>query len=62
MVTVLQRELCVMGNAMKGLKNVVSTLAYLLIKYIIIELVTRNVIPNTFMKETFGIAMVVAKA
>ena len=51
-----------MGNAMKGLKNVVSTLAYLLIKYIIIELVTGNVIPNTFMKETFGIAMVVAKA
>ena len=50
-----------MENAMKGLKSVVTTLAYLLIKYKIIELVTGIVIPNTFMKEIFGIAMVVAK-
>ena len=54
---VLQREKCVMGNAMKGLKNAETLLAYLLIKYRIIELVTIVVITRQLIIEISGHVM-----
>ena len=57
MVNAYQIEICVMGNAMKGLKNVVTTLAYLLIKCRIIKLVMIGVIVQPISTEISGHVM-----
>ena len=56
MVNAFQIEICVMGNDMKGLKNVV-TLAYLLTEYRIIKLVMIGVIGQPISTEISGHAM-----
>ena len=60
MVNAYQIEICVMGNAMKVSKNVVTTIAYLLRKYRTIKSVTMLVITNPITTDTSGVAMGVA--